>query len=116
MLRWTVLFLVAALPACASRAPVAPRSTPATAEQVTIHESVVSAPVRYQVIKRLWVESWLSAFTVPSYGTREEGMAAFRQHAVNLGGNGVINFGCYRKPGIFSSARLACNGTIVRFL
>jgi uncharacterized protein YbjQ (UPF0145 family) len=112
MLRWTVLFLVAGLPACATQAPMAP----VTPDQVTIHESVVSAPVRYQVIKRLWVESWLSAFTVPSYRTQEEGMEAFRQHAVSLGGNGVINFGCYRKPGIFSSARLACNGTIVRFL
>jgi hypothetical protein len=29
----------------------------------------------------------------------------------------VINFGCYRMPGVFGAGgRFACNGTVVRFL
>jgi uncharacterized protein YbjQ (UPF0145 family) len=87
-------------------------------DQVAIHESVTSAPVRYQVIKRLWVGSWVSAFTVPTYRSREQAEAAFREHAANLGGNGVINFGCYNRvisPNPPPGSPLSCNGTIVRF-
>ena len=87
-------------------------------DQVVIHESVTSAPVRYEVIERLWVGSWISAFTVPKYRSREEAEAAFRGHAARLGGNGVINFGCYDRvisPNPPPGSPLSCNGTIVRF-
>lgn len=87
-------------------------------DKVAIHESVTSAPVRYQVIKRLWVGSWVSAFTVPTYRSREQAEAAFRDHAARLGGNGVINFGCYNRvisPNPPAGSRLSCNGTVVKF-
>ena len=97
------------LPGCATQAPAAPVS----ADQVTIHESIASAPPRYEIIKRLWVGSWISAFGVPGYASTDEAKAAFRRHAANLGGNGVINFGCYHPV---DSERFICNGTVVRFL
>ena len=89
------------------------------ADQVVIHESVTSAPPRYQVIKRLWVGSWISAFTVPTYRSLDEARAAFRSHAARLGGNGVINFGCYNRvisPNPPPGSPLSCNGTVVKFL
>jgi hypothetical protein len=101
--------MLAALAGCASQPP----ASPVTAEQVTIHESVASAPVSFRIIKRLWVDSWGSAFGVPSYSSQSEAREAFRQYAANLNGNGVINFGCYRKSG--EDGPLACNGTVVRF-
>ena len=101
------------LPACATRAP----ATPANPDQVPIYDSVTSAPPRFEIVKRLWVGSLRSSFGVPTYSSEEDAMAAFRRHAANLGGNGVINFGCYHLPGLFNSdTRLACNGTVVRFL
>ena len=106
------VFLLASLfllSACATRAPTVPVSP----EQVAIHESVTSAPPRYEIIKRLWVESWISAFGVPRYASMDEAKAAFRGHAADLGGNGVINFGCYHPV---DSDRYYCNGTVVRFL
>ena len=84
------------------------------ASKVALHESVTSAPTAFTVIKRVWVGSWRSAFGVPSYATREEGASAFREIAASLGGNGVINFGCYRKSEK-PDASFACNGTVVRF-
>jgi hypothetical protein len=110
MLRAIALTLPIVLTACATQAPMSPVSP----EQVSVHESVLSAPPRYEVVKRLWVESWRSSFLVPSYASREEAMADFRREAANRGGNGVINFGCYRLP--VDGTRLACNGTVVRFL
>jgi len=106
------IFLLASLsllPACATRMPAAPVGP----DQVAIHESVASAPPRYETIKRLWVGSWRSAFAVPRYASREDAMADFRRHAADLGGNGVINFGCYHPV---DSDRYICNGTVVRFL
>lgn len=112
-----VLAALATLAGCATR----PSEPPVTADQVSVHESVASAPVNYRVIKRLWVDSWVSAFGTPSYSSQDEAAASFRQKAANLGGNGVINFACYTKPGFFGfftfgGKSLACNGTVVRFL
>jgi hypothetical protein len=101
--------VLAVLAGCASQLP----APPVTPDQVSVHESVISARSDFRIIKRLWIESWGSAFGTPSYGTQKEAMDAFRQHAANLGGNGVINFGCYRKSG--DDTPLGCNGTVVRF-
>lgn len=104
-----LLAVLCLLPACATQAPAGPTG-PA---QVAIHDSVASAPPRHEIIKRLWVGSWSTAFGTSSYASREEAMADFRREAAALGGNGVINFDCYR---LADPERLACNGTVVRFL
>ena len=87
---------------------------PVSAEQVVVHESVASTTAPFKVIKRVWVDSWASNTFVPTYATREDAVRAFQQHAASAGGDGVINFACYRwgdKP----DASLGCNGTVVRF-
>jgi hypothetical protein len=97
-----------ALAGCASRAPV----DQVAADRVAVHESTTSAPPRFEVVRRLWVESWRSAFFVPTYASAEDGRADLQREAARLGGNGIINFGCYPLRG----TRLVCNGTVVRFL
>ena len=96
------------LSGCASQ----PSGAPVAADQVIVHESVASTRSDFKVIKRYWVDSWASAFMVPTYTSQEEAMQAFRRHAADLGGNGIINFGCYRK---YDETSLGCNGTVVRF-
>ena len=110
------LLFLAILPVLIAGCASQPAGAPVTADQVTVHESVASAPMNFRVIKRLWVASWISVVGMPSYGSQAEAMDAFRQHAANLGGNGVINFGCYARPGFFGGSSLTCNGTVVRFL
>ncbi len=108
------LSVLSALSACATQTPIAPVNP----DQVSIHESVLSAPQRYVIVRRLWIESWTSAFMVPTYSSNGEAMADFRRHAASLGGNGVINFGCYNKvasPAPPPGSPLYCNGTVVRF-
>ena len=110
----TTAATLAFLAGCASQPP-APL---VGADQVAVYESVTSAPVRYQVIKRLWGESWRSAFRVPVYRSPEEAAADFRSQAVRLDGNGVLNFGCNNKvisPNPPPGSPLYCSGTIVRF-
>lgn len=113
MSRSPALLALVLLSACASR----PAPAPVPPEQVRMHESVTSAPPRYEVVRRIWVEERRSAFTVPTYASIDEGRDDIRRQAARLGANGVINFGCYRMPGARGDgARLACNGTAVRFL
>jgi hypothetical protein len=100
--------VLAALAGCASPPPV----DPAAVERVSVHESVTSAPPRYEVVRRLWVESRRSAVAVPTYASEEEGKADLRREAARLGGNGILNFGCYPLRG----TRLVCNGAVVKFL
>jgi len=111
---------LAALFGCAAGSALAQANTPAApadAQAVPVYESVTDTTRRFEIIRRLWTESWRSPFAVPRYETRDEAVVAFREHAISLGGNGVINFGCYRLPGAFGGGtRLACNGTVVRFL
>ncbi|HTP61719.1 MAG TPA: hypothetical protein VMJ14_06530 [Burkholderiales bacterium] len=100
---------------CAAPAPTEPAA--AAPQKITIYESVTGAPARFQIVKRLWIESWISVVGSPWYDSLDEAKQAFREHAESLGGNGVINFGCYRMAGVLGgSPRLSCNGTIVRFL
>ena len=120
MLRCHATVLLAVLINCAAPCAMAQANTPVPPtdpQAVPVYESVTSSTRRFEIVKRLWTESWRSLFAVPGYESREQAVAAFREHAISLGGNGVVNFGCYRLPGAFGGGtRLACNGTIVRFL
>lgn len=120
MLRSLATVLLAGLIGSAAASALAQANAPAApadAQAVPVYESVTDTPRRFEIVKRLWTESWRSLLAVPGYESREQAVAAFREHARSLGGNGVVNFGCYRLPGSFGGGtRLACNGTIVRFL
>ena len=83
------------------------------ASLVKFFESPTGVTGRYEVIKRLQVGSWTSAIGTPSFTTREEGTEAMRRAAADLGGNGVLNFGCYRKSEK-PDAVLGCNGTVIK--
>ena len=112
-----LLILSAAFCLCACATPAPTDSAPASAPKVTFHESQTDVPRRYEVIQRLWAGSWASAAWVPYYGSVDEAKAAFRDRAESMGGDAVINFGCYRLAGgVFYRKPVACNGTIVRFL
>jgi hypothetical protein len=120
MLRSLAAVLLAGLIGCAAAPALAQANTPgapADPQAVPVYESITDTTRRFEIVKRLWTESSRSLFAVPGYETREQAVAAFRELAVGLGGNGVMNFGCYQMPGAFGDGRrLACNGTIVRFL
>ena len=60
--------LLASLLGCATPAP----TPPAAAETVSIHQSVVSAPPRYEIVKRVSTESWRSLFWTPTYDSSKK--------------------------------------------
>lgn len=102
------LGLAALLSGCATPHEITP------ADKIPIYESVVGAPQVATVVKRVWPDSWATAFTITTYRSAEEGAADLRERASALGGNGIINFGCYPLSDD-EIPLIVCNGTVVRF-
>jgi len=68
----------------------------APAASVKLYSSSPAKENEYQLIKRLWVESWRSSFFVPEYPTEAEGIAALQREAAKLGANGLTTVACYK--------------------
>ncbi len=86
----------------------------AQADRIGVYESAPPGKKPYVSVGRIWAGQWKTAFGPPRYATAEAGAADLRNQAVALGGNAVMNFGCYRLDPA-SKPDLACNGTVVKF-
>jgi hypothetical protein len=83
---------------------------------VPIYEAGVLTPDRYTVIKRLWVESWPSAFWVPTHEQSGAAIAALQKEAASLGANGIVNLNCLNERGGWFSGKDAyfCYGNAIK--
>lgn len=96
---------------CATQAPP-PTVDPA---RVAMYESPSSVPARHEVLRRLWGDSWRTAFGSVTYASPQEGLADLRAQAAALGGNGLLNAGCSTLPGARGNGTaVVCNGTVIR--
>jgi len=86
------------------------------AEDVKVYSPAQLRRGEYETVKRLWVETWRTPFWVPSYSSREDGIAAMRDKAAGLGANGLINVDCYGDKGFFSfgSESFVCYGKAIK--
>ena len=89
------------------------------ADKITVYEAVPLDRRPYRLVKRIWVASGRSAGMVPTYDSIEEGASALRNRAVALGGDAIMNFGCYRlDANVAPESRpdLICNGNVIKYL
>jgi len=85
------------------------------AEDVKVYTPAQLKQGEYETVKRLWVETWRTPFWVPSYSSKEDGVAALRDKAAALGANGLINVDCYGDKGFFSfSESFTCYGKAIK--
>jgi hypothetical protein len=86
------------------------------AEDVKVYGPAQLRQGEYETVKRLWVETWRTPFWVPSYSSREDGIAAMRDKAAGLGANGLINVDCYGDKSFFSfgSGSFVCYGKAIK--
>lgn len=72
----------------------------------------------YEVIGRLWVDSWRTAFGAPTYATQDEAIASLRSEAARRGANGLVNVYCLDQSGSawFQSAQpmFQCYAVVIR--
>ena len=82
--------LVFALWGCAStQGDIAQR-----AAEVKIYRMNDLSGTPYQVVSRLWVGSWRSAFWAPTYPSEDEAIASLRAEAARLGANALVSVIC----------------------
>ena len=81
---------------CAALALLAARTSVAVAapEEIKIYEPGILTRDRYEIVTRLWVESWRSAFHVPSHADRPAAIAGLKAEAARLGANALTNVAC----------------------
>lgn len=66
----------------------------AASEDLRVYEPGMLTRDRYEVVKRLWVESWRSAFHIPGHADRAAAIAAMKNEAARRGANALTNVAC----------------------
>ena len=103
--------MVCVLSGCAS----APKSgVEMQAAQVKIYGPSQLVRGQYDDVRYLWVDSWRTAFSLPTASSEAEGIASLQTEAARLGANGLMNVSCrdqgqYRWPWS-RNASMLCNG------
>jgi uncharacterized protein YbjQ (UPF0145 family) len=106
---------VCVLCGCAS-AP--PSGVEAQAAAVKVYEPEQLMQDQYEVLRHLWVDSWRTAFWLPTDASEAEGIASLQAKAARVGANGLINVSC-RDQGhsLWSWSRapaILCYGNAIR--
>jgi len=63
-------------------------------EDIRVYEAGTLTHDRYEIVKRLWVESWRSAISIPSHGDQAAAIAAMKHEAMRRGANALTNVAC----------------------
>jgi|SRR5882672_7885185 len=85
------------------------------AEDVKIYSPAQLRQGEYDTVARLWVDRWRTALWVPSYSSRDDGIAALKDKAASLDANGLINVDCYGDSGLFGgSEAFTCYGKAIK--
>lgn len=64
------------------------------AAEVKVYEPNKLVQAQYEAVRYLWVDSWRTAFWLPSASSESEGIALLQAEAARLGANGLINVSC----------------------
>ena len=85
----------------------------ADAASVRIFDATELPLNRYTVVKRIWTQSWRSAFWVSNYDEASDAIAALTSKAADEGANGVINLHCLNDTGGWGSGYF-CYGLAIK--
>jgi hypothetical protein len=84
-------------------------------EDVKIYSPAELRQGEYERVAWLWVQSRRTALWVPTYSSREDGIAALRDKAASFDANGLTNVDCYGDSGLFGgSLAYTCYGKAIR--
>ncbi len=109
-LRMTLI--AAALALCAPSIPAA-QSYPA--DHIKVYEPGTIAPDAYRVVKRLWTETWRSAFALPSFPDVAAAIEAMKQEAAKIGADAVTNVVCLPDSTLRPrAAGVYCHGSLIK--
>src|SRR3970040_422712 len=85
----------------------------ADAGQVKVFDATELPLHRYTVVKRIWTQTWRSAFWVSTYDDASDAIAALASKAADEGANGVTNLHCLNDTGGWGSGDF-CYGLAIK--
>ena len=85
----------------------------ADAARVKVFDATELPLDRYEVVKRIWTETWRASFWVPTYNDAADAIAALTSKAADAGANGVINLHCLNDMGGWGSGYF-CYGLAIK--
>ena len=66
----------------------------AASDEIRVYDPGTLTRDRYQVVERLWVDSWRSAFYIPGHADQTAAIAAMKDEALRRGANALTNVAC----------------------
>src|SRR5690349_6193389 len=112
----TLLLVVLSLAmGCASKGKTTAAGPKVDPSQITVYESTDLLHSQYTLVQHVWVDSWRSNISIPSFGTEAEGVNAMKRVASDAGANALLHVLCVdgrTRPGAHAS--LYCYGDAIR--
>ncbi len=88
------------------------------ASQVKVYGSDHFPAGQYEVVSRVWVDSWRTAYGLPTYPSEADAIAALQSEAGRLGADGLTNVFCldqgYPKWSLSPGPAVLCYGNAIR--
>ena len=85
--------LLAGAGGCASKAAPA-KETKVPPSEIKVYQTPDLLESQYTLIEHVWIDSWRSNITFPTFKSEADGMDAMKRIASDAGGNGLINAIC----------------------
>ena len=84
------------------------------APEVKIYKLSDPNTSQYEVVSRPWVDSWRSAFWVPTFPSQEQAIAALQTEAARRGADGLVNVICLNQGRPNTEPAIVCYGIGIR--
>jgi hypothetical protein len=99
---------------CAAVVVNAMAQEPAQQAPLRVYDATELTPNRYTVIKRVWVESWRSAFGIPAHADSSAAIAAISTEAARLGADAITNLSCLNDQRAWLDRGYFCYGLAIK--
>jgi hypothetical protein len=85
--------LAAGAAGCASK-PAPAKGATVPASEIKVYQTPDLLQSQYTLIQHVWIDSWRSNITFPTFKSETDGMDAMKRVASDAGANGLINAIC----------------------
>ncbi len=86
--------LLACAAGCASNKAAPAKGATVPASEIKVYQTPDLLQSQYTLVQHVWIDSWRSNFTFPTFKSETDGMDAMKRVASDAGANGLINAIC----------------------
>ena len=106
--------LVAGAAGCASK-PTPAKGATVPASEIKVYQTPDLLQSQYTLVQHVWIDSWRSNITFPTFKSEADGMDAMKRVASDAGANGLINAICLDgRPKPSDKPELYCYADAIR--